>query len=103
MPVKISVIRTLTAGEVFRGNIPEVSETVCPKHNVGDIFLAETHECPPGFCSWAYADIQKDITDLHYDSPPYYNRWLKGARVNYVSCTMGHHPVLFKIERMTNE
>lgn len=103
MPVKITVHRTLTATDVFRGNKPKNIQEICPRHRVGDVFICETHECPEGFCSWAYADIQKDLADLCYDSPPYYDYWLKGRRVNHVSCTMGQHPVVFKIERMEDE
>jgi uncharacterized repeat protein (TIGR04076 family) len=103
MPVKISVLQTLTTEDVFKGKTLAFFEEKCPRHSVGDEFVCETHECPSGFCSWAYADIQKDITDLHYDSPPYYNHWLKGHRVTYVSCTMGQHPVIFKIERVEDE
>ena len=103
MPVKITIHRTLTVEEVFRGESPKFSDEKCPLHNVGDVFVSENHECPKGFCSWAFADIQKDIVNLHYDSPPYYERWLKGKRVNHVSCTMGQHPVVFKIERISDE
>ena len=103
MPVKITVHKTLTVEDVFRGDSPGFSDEKCPRHNVGDIFVSENHECPPGFCSWAFADIQKDLVNLHYDSPPYYTRWLKGHRVNHVSCTMGQHPVVFKIERISDD
>jgi uncharacterized repeat protein (TIGR04076 family) len=105
--IKITVVKTLTPNDVFRNGIPshlpEESRGPCKKHKVGDMFTCKTHECPEGFCSWAYADIQKDVTDLHYDSPPYYERWLKGERVNYVSCTNGLAPVIFKIERVPDE
>lgn len=107
MAIKITIVKTLDACDVFKGNIPkhipDENRGPCKKHKVGDQFTCETHECPDGFCSWAYADIQKDITDLHYDSPPYYERWLKGRRVNYVSCTNGLAPVIFKIERVEDE
>jgi uncharacterized repeat protein (TIGR04076 family) len=103
MPVRISVLRTLTTREIFRGDQHGFLEEKCPRHSTGEEFTCETHECPAGFCSWAYADIQKDIIDLYYDSPPYYDRWLKGERVNYVSCTMGQHPVIFQIKRVGDE
>ena len=107
MAVIITVVKMLYADEVFKGDIPEhipiESRGPCKKHRVGDQFTCVTHECPEGFCNWAYADIQKDITDLHYDSPPYYERWLKGERINYVSCTNGLAPVIFKIERVDDE
>ena len=107
MPIKITVVKTIAPEDVFRGDIPgyipEESRTACTRHVVGDTFTSQTHECPDGFCNWAYADIQKDISDLHYDSPPYYERWLKGHRVNYISCTNGLAPVIFKIERAHGE
>jgi uncharacterized repeat protein (TIGR04076 family) len=103
MSVKISVLKTLTVDDVFRGNSPVFSQNKCPRHSVGEEFICKTHECPKDFCSWAYADIQKDITNLHFDSPQYYDNWLKGHRVNYVSCTMGQHPVIFKIEMVKDE
>ncbi len=107
MPIKITVVKTISPEDVFRGEIPDYipdeSRTTCSRHSVGDTFTSRTHECPPGLCNWAYADIQKDIADLHYDSPPYYERWLKGMRVNYVSCTNGLAPVIFKIERVHDE
>jgi uncharacterized repeat protein (TIGR04076 family) len=107
VPIKITVVKTIAPEDVFRGDIPgyipEESRTACTRHVVGDTFTSQTHECPDGFCNWAYADIQKDISDLHYDSPPYYERWLKGHRVNYISCTNGLAPVIFKIERVHDE
>jgi uncharacterized repeat protein (TIGR04076 family) len=107
MTIKISVVKTLTPDEIFRGDVPghlpEGSKSPCKRHRVGDEYTCLFHECPEGFCSWAYADIQKDIVDLHYDSPPYYDQWFKGNRVNYVSCTNGLAPVIFKIERVEDE
>ena len=107
MVIRITVLKTITPDDIFKGKIPEhlpeESRRPCSKHRVGDQFTCNTIECPDGFCNWAYADIQKDLTDLHYDSPPYYERWLKGKRVNYVSCTNGLAPVIFKIERVDHE
>lgn len=107
MTIKITVVKTLTPNDVFKGDLPnhlpEKSRGSCKKHIIGDEYTCQTHECPSGFCSWAYADIQKDIVDLHYDSPPYYKRWLMGERVNYVSCTNGLAPTIFKIERVNDE
>ena len=107
MVIRITVLKTITSNEIFKGkipnHIPEESKGPCSKHHVGEHFTCNTYECPNGFCNWAYADIQKDLTDLHYDSPPYYERWLKGKRVNYVSCTNGLAPVIFKIEKVCDD
>lgn len=105
MPIKITVVKTIAPEDVFRGEIPdhlpEESRSACSKHTVGDTFTSRTHECPEGFCNWAYADIQKDIADLELDSP-YYDTWMKGERVQYVSCTDGMRPVVFRLERIVD-
>ena len=107
MVIKITVVKTLSPDDIFRRNVPSYlpkeSRGPCNRHKVNEEFIAHTHECPDGFCNWAYADVQKDMTNLHYDSPPYYESWLKGKRVNYVSCTNGLSPVIFKIERVPDE
>jgi uncharacterized repeat protein (TIGR04076 family) len=107
MTINITVVKTLSTGEVFReqipNHLPNKANTKCPKHKIGDTFISQTHECPKGFCNWAYSDIQKDLVDLHYGSPAYYEKWLKGCQVNYVSCTNGLTPTIFKIERMEDE
>ena len=107
MAIRITVLKTLSPDDIFKGKIPEhlpeESRKPCNKHKNGEQFICTTHECPEGFCNWAYSDIQKDLTDLHYDSPHYYEKWLKGKRVNYVSCTNGIAPVIFKIEKIYHE
>jgi len=52
---------------------------------------------PKGFCSWAWADIQRDVTVLALggDFP-----WVKEKGVTFSSCTDGFRPVIFKLERM---
>jgi len=101
--MKITVVKGFTAEEVFDGEVPdhfpETFKSPCQTHPEGQEFVMENLNCPEGFCNWAYADIQKDIADLALDSP-YYDKWLKGKRVQYVSCTDGMRPVVFKLERI---
>ena len=96
--IKITVVRGLTAEEVLDGNVPEYFpenfESPCPVHTTGQEFILEGTKCPEGFCSWAWADIQKDIVGLYYGGPDW-----TGMHPNYVTCTDGMRPVVFKIEK----
>jgi len=70
----------------------------CPHYTIGDEFLVENHnEVPDGFCSWAWSDIQKDVTTIMFDgSFP----WMKEKGVSIACCTDGLMPVIFKIEKV---
>ena len=50
-----------------------------------------------GFCSWAWRDIQRDVTLLRYgaDAP-----WMRHKGTMISSCTDGRKPVVFLIERI---
>ena len=52
---------------------------------------------PDGFCSWAWRDIQRDVTLLRYggDAP-----WMRRRGTMISSCTDGRKPVVFLIERL---
>ena len=97
--VKITVLKKLNYHELF-GPDPSAGFTgspECDRLEVGQEFLCEEGKFPAGFCSWAYADIQRDISHLRLggDYP-----WTqeKGSVVS--CCTDGFRPVLFKLERM---
>jgi len=52
---------------------------------------------PPSFCSWAWADIQRDVAHLAIggDFP-----WIKQRGIMITCCTDGLRPVVFKLERI---
>lgn len=70
----------------------------CPKTQMGQEFYVENHnEVPDGFCSWAWADIQRDVTTVMFGgSLP----WIKQQGTAISCCTDGLMPVVFKIERL---
>ncbi len=101
--VKITVIRKLGTRDLF-GDTPPVHATFeesCPRCNVGDVYIVpEDGSCPEGFCSWAYADIQRDITHLRFGGNyPFCEE--EGTAVQ--CCTDGLRPVFFKLERFSDE
>jgi len=68
----------------------------CDRLKLGQRFISEGG-CPEGFCAWAFADIQRDITHLRLggDYP-----WMKQKGTILSCCTDGVRPVIFKLERI---
>lgn len=99
--VKITVAKKLSTANVFGPKAPKISEAVedvCPRFKEGDVYLSEKGSCPQGFCSWAFADIQRDIAHLRFGgSYP----WLQEQGVAYSCCTDGLRPVIFRLERVS--
>jgi uncharacterized repeat protein (TIGR04076 family) len=98
--VKITVAKKLSTKDVFGSSPPRISkdvESVCPRFKEGDTYVSEKGSCPQGFCSWAFADIQRDIAHLRFGgSYP----WMQEQGVAYSCCTDGLRPVIFRLERV---
>lgn len=98
--VKITVMKRLDNKELF-GDNPPLNFTgiqACEKFTDGQEFIAKEGAVPEGFpCSWAYADIQRDLIHLRLggDYP-----WFKEKGSILASCTDGARPVIFKLERV---
>ena len=95
--VKITVVKKIDNREMFGDNPPVAFSIASPCDRVeeGQEFISENGACPPGFCTWAFADIQRDITHLRFggDFP-----WIKEKGKMLSSCTDGVRPVIFKLE-----
>lgn len=100
--VKITVIKKMTTKDVYGKDFPvSLAESFvqdCPRFSVGAEFVVkEDGACPPGFCGWAFADIQRDITHLRFGgSYP----WCQDKKVAISCCTDGLRPVFFKLQRI---
>jgi uncharacterized repeat protein (TIGR04076 family) len=98
--VKITVAKKLSTKDVFGSSPPRISkdvESACPRFKEGDTYVSEKGSCPQGFCSWAFADIQRDIAHLRFGgSYP----WMQEQGVAYSCCTDGLRPVIFRLERL---
>ena len=97
--VKITVVKRLNNNDIFGGNPPlaYTSPPICDRLQDGQEFIIDGPGFPQGFCAWAYADIQRDITHLRFggDYP-----WMKDKGTLLCSCTDGVRPVIFKLERI---
>ena len=70
--------------------------TPCQALEVGQEFMTSREapwELPAGFCSWAWADIQKLV----------YGMARGGQDVFVTCCTDGYRPVIFKLEKIRKE
>jgi uncharacterized repeat protein (TIGR04076 family) len=69
------------------------SWTECKAFEVGQEFVTikdAPWEIPAGFCSWAWADIQKIVYGM-----------ARGGQDMFVTCcTDGYRPVIFKLEKL---
>jgi uncharacterized repeat protein (TIGR04076 family) len=95
--VKITVLKKLNNKELF-GDRPPLTFTgaaECDRLAVGQEFISENGQMPQGFCAWAFADLQREITHLRFggDFP-----WIKEKGAILSSCTDGARPVIFKLE-----
>lgn len=99
---KITVIKKLNCKELYGENPPAPFDEgrvtpECERFSVGQEFAVDSHSCPPEFCNWAFADIQRDLVHVLYGG---YYPWMKEKGVAITCCTDGLRPVIFKIERV---
>ena len=100
--VKITVIKKVNTKDLYGNNPPanydgEKITPECDRFQVGQEFIVDSPDCPPGFCNWAYNDIQRNVIIALFggDFP-----WMNDRGVDIVCCTDGLRPVIFKIERI---
>lgn len=72
--------------------------TGCPHCKIGDEYIVENHNTvPEGFCSWAWADIQKDVMVVMFGGEI---PWINQRGLAITCCTDGLMPVVFKVEKL---
>ena len=70
---------------------------VCTVFEQGQEYILEKPDKPEGFCSWAWADINRDIIAMMGGASFH---WIKREGVSVACCTDGLRPVIFVIERI---
>ena len=95
--IKITVLKRELYKDLVDEYAADKNFAPCPKYEDGQEFILEAKEMPAGFCSWAWADIQRDVVAVfHGASFPWIER--KGMIIS--ACTDGLRPVIFKIENI---
>jgi uncharacterized repeat protein (TIGR04076 family) len=98
--VRITVVKRLFNEDmVDKYAEPEGEWAPCQMLKEGQEFLVKNLEMPFGFCSWAWADIQKLVVALARGA----DFWDVKPGVFVTCCTDGFRPVIFKLERANEE
>jgi uncharacterized repeat protein (TIGR04076 family) len=95
--VKITVLeRLLLDGSVLKYR--EGDWNPCNRLEDGQEFIVSgsTIDLPPGFCSWAWADLQKYVVTLARGG----NFLGSKPGKTVAACTDGYRPVIFGLERV---
>jgi len=95
--VKITVAALLKPGKIFDELAAESVAPECDRYTVGKEYISSGINMPEGFCSWAWADIQRDVAHLAMDGD---FPWIKEKGKMVSCCTDGLRPVVFKLERI---
>ena len=100
-PLKITVLKKLSAKEVYGKPLPDLAPEMaeyCDRLQAGQEFrVDETGAMPVGFCTWAWHDIYPAVTSLRFGGN---FPWMKTEGATYSCCSDGARPVFFKIERI---
>jgi len=94
--LRITVLKKMHFPDLQATYAKEGTFDVCSAFEEGQVF--ETAEGKPdGFCSWAWADIQRDVTLVRSgaDLP-----WIGPKNTMISCCTDGFRPVVFRIDRV---
>ncbi len=71
----------------------------CQTFEDGQVFEIEgSLVMPEGFCSWAWADLQRDFAMMLFGPPDYWK-----DQPFLVCCTDGFRPVVFRIDHISSE
>jgi uncharacterized repeat protein (TIGR04076 family) len=98
--VKITVLKKLATGEVFQEFASGEMTPACDAVQDGREYISKMGmTMPEGFCSWAWADIQRDVAMLSMGGE---FPWIKQKGFMISCCTDGLRPVVFKLERITS-
>jgi uncharacterized repeat protein (TIGR04076 family) len=95
--VRITVLKKLRTGDVFEKYASKEMTPECTIMKDGKEYLSKGMQMPEGFCSWAWADIQRDVIHLSLDGD---FPWIREKGVMISCCTDGLRPVVFKLERL---
>jgi uncharacterized repeat protein (TIGR04076 family) len=97
---KITVIKRSLNQDIIDAYMKAEMRTtnLCSKVKEGDeFFVTSEWEMPENFCSWAWADIRKDILAICSGAQ---FPWIAQKGVIIAGCTDWFRPVLFKIEKL---
>ena len=95
--VKISVVKQVDTGGIMDEYAIDTFPRTCYLVKKNQDYVSKHMDPPPGFCGWAWADIQRDVAHMAMGSDV---PWIKIPGTMITCCTDGLRPVIFKLERL---
>ena len=100
--VRITVLKKMVnpdlIHELATPGFQEKSTEGCDRFQIGQTFDVKWDQIPQGFCTWAWADIQRDVSSMLMGADAH---WVVPKGTIVTCCTDGFRPVVFKVERLT--
>lgn len=69
----------------------------------GQVWIANGHQKPEGFCDSAWESISAFVMTLACGGGNFYDGWMKDPKSAMLSCNDGFRPVSFYIEALDDE
>ncbi len=99
--VKITVKRITRYDDLIK-EYENPIEHAC-EMKVGQVFIANGHQRPEGFCDSAWETISPFVLSLSKGEGNFYDGWMKNEKSAMISCNDGFRPVSFLLEMMDEE
>lgn len=97
--IRITVLKTLVFEDLIKEYCAIEQLPKCPIFYENQVFeLSDISYPPHGFCSWAWADIQRDVAMLDFNGIP--QPRMKKSDSIISCCCEGIRPVVFLIEKL---
>lgn len=94
--VRITVVKKALFNDIAM-RLSDETIDYCDMFYEGQVFEVDDIDIiPSNFCSWAWADIQRDVAMINFGAQP--KPKLAKARSIVSCCTEGLRPVVFNIE-----
>lgn len=101
MRVKITVMRKAGYPELM-AQYENPLENPCDMR-LGQVFLSENGEKPPGMCDSAWETMADFVRELSRGGGNFYDGWMKDPHSAMISCNDGFRPVSFYLETYEEE
>lgn len=99
--VKITVIRKACYEDLI-AKYENPIEHACDLKE-GQVFIANGHQKPEGFCDSAWDSISPFVLELANGGGNFYDGWMKNEKSAMISCNDGFRPVSFLLETLDEE
>jgi len=95
--LKITVLKRDLYQDLVDEYAADKTTAHCSLFEDGQVFILDSLDMPEKFCSWAWADIHRDVVSVFQGAS---FPWINQENTIISCCTDGFRPVTFKIERI---